>query len=112
MKVSVIVASFNRPKLLSQALASIQAQTHPDVELILVDESDLFNARDLLAGYNRPFQLVQQFVSPKDRREINRLGVNMNTGLAMAKGDLVCFLADDDYYFPTWIEKAVEAEIQ
>jgi glycosyltransferase involved in cell wall biosynthesis len=108
MKVSVIIASFNRPKLLAQALASVQAQTHPDIELVLVDESDLFNVRDLLVGFTRPCSLVRQFVLPDDRKRVNRLGVNMNTGLAMAKGDLVCFLADDDYYFPTWIEKAVE----
>lgn len=108
MKVSVIIASFNRPKLLAQALASVQAQTHPDVELVLVDESDMFDVRDLLVSYKRPVNLIQQFVKPAERKLINRLGVNMNTGLAMAKGDLVCFLADDDYYFPTWLEKAVE----
>ena len=107
VKVSVIVASFNRPRLLAQALASVEAQTHPDVELVLVDESDLFNVRDLLVNYKRPVSLIQQFVKPAERKLVNRLGVNMNTGLAMAKGDLVCFLADDDYYFPTWLEKAV-----
>lgn len=107
MKVSVIIASFNRPKLLLQAVKSIEAQTYPDVELILVDESDLFSAHELMACYKRPFNLIKQFVKPEERKKINRLGVNMNTGLAMAKGDLVCFLADDDFYFPTWLEKAV-----
>ena len=42
----------------------------------------------------------------EDIRTQNRLPRNCNVGLHHASGDLVCYLCDDDYYYPEWFEKA------
>jgi glycosyltransferase involved in cell wall biosynthesis len=108
MKVSCILTSFNRPKWVEDAIASVASQTHQDFELIVLDESEEFDILDVLAKFTLPQVTVRKFkVSAADRRYSNRLSQNCNAGLALATGDLVCFLADDDYYYPAWLEKAV-----
>ena len=42
--VSVCIVTRNRSKLLSQALASIEAQDYPDIEVVLVDDGSAFQA--------------------------------------------------------------------
>ena len=109
MKVSCILTSFNRPTWVKDSLRSIENQTHPDIQLIVIDESDEFEILDTLKKFSFPELIVRRSeISPEIRRLENRLSVNCNTGLGLATGDLVCFLADDDYYYPQWFEKAVQ----
>jgi glycosyltransferase involved in cell wall biosynthesis len=111
MKISCILASYNRPVFVRQALRSIRDQTHQDFELIVVDNSTKMNFLEILR--DPEFQslltrtvVISQRVSTEQRSKVNMLGVAINAGLARATGDLVCFLADDDAYFSTWFEKA------
>lgn len=106
MKVSVILASFNRPSLLRQAVDSLSEQSHPDVELVLIDESDIFDAFRVASTFRGRLVYRHHQVSPEERRKVNRLSVNLNEGLSLASGDLVSFLCDDDYYFPDWLSRA------
>lgn len=108
MKVSVILTSFNRPTWIRDSLRSIQEQTHRDIQLILIDESDQFEILDVLKEFRFADVVVRRsIVDPAVRRLENRLGINCNVGLGLATGDLVTFLADDDYYYPTWFAGAV-----
>lgn len=108
MKTSVILTSWNRPKFLRDALKSVADQTHPDVQLIVLDESDLFDIHDVLAEFRFRDLVVRRFsVDEEERRTKNRLAINLNLGLDLARGDLVSFLCDDDYYFPDWLSEAV-----
>ncbi len=109
MKISCILTSFNRPKWVRDALRSVAVQTHRDFELIVIDESDEFEIADAIKEFSFPSVYFKSSrIDPSVRRLENRLSVNCNTGLSLAAGDLVCFLADDDYYYPTWFEKAVK----
>lgn len=109
MKISCILTSFNRPTLVQQALKSIAEQGYKNYELIVVDDSTIFDVRRLVDRYSFPSVQVTHFgITPQERAAKNRLGVNINYGLLKAKGDLICYLADDDYYFPDWFEKAAE----
>lgn len=108
MKVTCILTSYNRPTLVRQSIASIAAQTHQDYELIVVDESTVFDIEPVLAEFKLgSVTLIRQSVTAEQRKSQNRLSVNVNAALRVAKGDLVCFLADDDYYFLEWFERAV-----
>lgn len=109
MKVSCILTSFNRPRWVRDALRSVEAQTWKDYELIVIDESDEFEISAVLKEFSFPLvHLRSSRIDPSVRRLENRLSVNCNKGLSIASGDLVCFLADDDYYYPTWFERAVD----
>lgn len=113
MKISCVLTSYNRPEFVRQALRSVVYQTHEDWELIVVDESDSMSIFNALGTFGKAFRehrvhVMHETVTPEERKKVNRLGVNVNAALRAAKGDLVCYLADDDYYFHTWFEKASE----
>lgn len=109
MKISVILTSFNRPVWIKDSLRSIRSQTHGDVQLIVIDESETFDIRPVVESFHFSDVVVKHFdIKPQERRLSNRLSVNCNLGLSLATGDLVCFLADDDYYYPAWLEAAVK----
>ncbi len=113
MKISCILTSYNRPRLVRQALLSVAYQGHRDWELIVIDDSDsedmdiweAVSEHETVFRFNR-IHVLHENVKPEERRRVNRLGININNGLQLATGDLVCYLADDDYYFPDWFEKA------
>jgi spore maturation protein CgeD len=109
MKVSCILTSYNRPRLVQQALASVAEQTHRDFELIVVDESTVFDIAKVMPSFSFPeVHLLRQKVDPQERARQNRLSININAGLRVTKGDLLCFLADDDFYYPGWFAAAVQ----
>ncbi len=109
LKVSCILTSFNRPRWVRDALRSVAVQTHRNFELIVIDESDEFEIEEAVKEFSFPEVYVRSSrIDPSIRRLENRLSVNCNRGLSMVSGDLICFLADDDYYYPDWFEKAVK----
>lgn len=107
MKISCILTSFNRPNWIRHSLASIASQTHRDYELLVIDESETFDVREVVAGFKFPdVKVIHHDVTAEERAKINRLSVNVNEGLGMAGGDLICYLADDDFYYPDWFAAA------
>jgi spore maturation protein CgeD len=109
LKVTCILTSYNRPNLVRQALKSLQDQTHRNFEVLVFDDSSQMNILPIVGEFKLPIsQVFMSKVTPQERRTVNRLSVNINKGLKAATGDLVCFLADDDYYFPTWFEMAAK----
>ena len=107
MKITCILTSFNRPSWVRQAIASVAEQTHKDYELLVMDESTTFDVHKAVEEFRLPSVRVFHFdVDPKERAKVNRLSVNINEGLRVAAGDLVCYLADDDFYFPGWFAAA------
>lgn len=107
MKITCILTSYNRPKMIRHALKSIADQTHKDYELLVFDDSTKFDIRKIVAEFLlTEAQVFHTDVAPVVRGSVCRLSVNCNAGLKIAKGDLISFLADDDYYYPRWFEEA------
>lgn len=107
LKVSCILVSYNRPKWVRQAIKSIVDQTHKNYQLVLIDESSIFDIYDVAKEFDLTDVVIRKYnISAGQRKGQNRLSINLNVGLALATGDLVCFLADDDYYYPGWFEAA------
>lgn len=108
LKVTCVLTSFNRPNYVRHALESLRAQTYRNFEVVVVDDSTVFDVRPVVEEFKLPKARVVHFdVTPEQRARENRLGINCNRGVEMAEGDLLCFLCDDDYFFPTWLERAV-----
>lgn len=109
MKISCILTSYNRPKWIHHALKSVADQTYRNFELLVYDDSTIFDIQKIVKQYSFPsVKVVHTDVTPQQRKSENRLGVNCNAGLKAASGDLVCYLCDDDYYFPGWFEAAAK----
>jgi len=103
MTVSIIIPTHHRPALLKEAVASVLGQTWQDFELVIVDEA----TRDETAD------VIRTFSDPRIRsiRNEQPLGVSgaRNCGAALATGEILSFLDDDDYYLPEKLAKTVAA---
>ena len=88
--VSIVIPTRNRCMLLGEAVASVQEQTFADWELIIVDEASTDETRDFLAT------LRDARIRSTRHDEVRGVAAARNTGLALAKGELVMFLDDDD----------------
>ncbi len=89
MKISVITATYNAQASVAEALESVLSQSHPDVELIVIDgDSKDFTMR-VLERY-----AINQLVSEPD----NGIYDALNKGIKRATGDVVGFLHADDLF--------------
>lgn len=89
MKISVITAVRNNCITIAAALESVLAQTHPDVELIVIDGASSDGTLEVLQRYCDRLAVL---VSEPDRGIYDAL----NKGLARANGDVIGFLHADD----------------
>lgn len=107
LKISCILTSYNRPTFVRNSLKSIQDQTYQNYQLIVIDNSTEMYIKPVIKEFCfAEVQLKLMSWTEDQIAKTNILAIHMNIGLSMANGDLVCFLCDDDYYFPTWFEKA------
>lgn len=107
MRFSVIIATRNRTDLLPRSLSAVAAQTHPDIELIVIDDSTTEATRGAnaaLVEQARPGAIY--LAMPEDQRGRGP-GFPRNHGIARATGDYVAFLDDDD----EWIDPANLADV-
>lgn len=93
-KVSLIITTYNRARLLPRAVNSVLNQTYGDFEIIIVDDCSTDSTQDV----------IQSFADPRIRwftHEVNRgLSATRNTGIANARGEYIAFLDDDDECTP------------
>lgn len=102
-KVSVIVPFYNSSETIDETLCSVEAQTYPSVEIIVVnDGSNEYHSNKLKQILsNRPHvQLVEQ--SNKG------LASARNLGARQASGVYFCFLDSDDVIKPQYLSGCAE----
>ncbi|OBZ12011.1 hypothetical protein A8L34_17010 [Bacillus sp. FJAT-27264] len=101
--VSILIPTYNRPHYLEQALRSALAQTYPNIEIIISDNSD----------NNHTEHVVQHFQSELGISNIHYVKNKSNIGpvanqlqcMRLASGEYVNFLMDDDLFDPVKIER-------
>jgi len=97
--VSVIIPSFQCAGLIGRALESLNAQTRPVDEIIVVDDGSSDNTGEMVPASVRYL-----------RHEVNRgVSAARNTGAREATGDYVMFLDADDTLVPDAIAKLLAA---
>jgi glycosyltransferase involved in cell wall biosynthesis len=88
VRVSIVIDNYNYERFLGDAIASALDQTHPDVEVIVVDDGSTDGSRDVIAGFAGRITPVLQ--------ENRGQGGAFNAGFAAASGEVVLFLDADD----------------
>lgn len=91
MKVSVITVAYNSAKTIGDTLASVAAQTHTDIEYIVIDGASKDETLSIVQHHG---SLVSKLVSEPDQGIYDA----MNKGLGLATGDLIGFLNADDMF--------------
>lgn len=91
--VSVVMPVYNVERFVSEAIASVLAQTFEDFELIIVDDG----------GQDRSMAICEQFDDPRIfivRQKNRGLAGARNTGIAAARGQFIALLDSDDRWLP------------
>jgi len=100
--ISVIVAVFNGAQTLQRCIDSVAGQTHPHKELIIMDGGSTDGTVDILRANS---DKITYWESEPDRGIYHA----WNKALEHAKGDWICFLGSDDYFWkPDVLERMRE----
>ncbi len=98
--VTVLISTYNRPDTIREALQSIFAQTYTNFEIRLTRDGGMPIA-------------IWDLQDPRlhfiDRDDNKGLAYSFNESISNAKGEYVCYLGDDDLFYPDHIETLVRA---
>jgi hypothetical protein len=100
-RVSVIIPTYNRAGLVVKAIRSVQAQTYPDVEIIVVDDASTDGTCDVVREFAARDPRIKLVRQPENRD----VQAARNTGVAHATGSFVNFLDSDDLLAPDKLKK-------
>ncbi len=108
MKVSVIIATFNRFKYLLNAINSVKNQTYKDIEIIIINDC---STDENYYKYNFKNCIVIHLDMNSKKRLGHKSpgGYQRSIGMKIASGDYIAFLDDDDYWLPNKLEMQVKA---
>ncbi|WP_242363783.1 glycosyltransferase family 2 protein [Limosilactobacillus antri] len=99
-KVSVIVPVYNDEQYLADCVDSILRQSYQDIELILVDDGSTDDSPQICENYRERDARVRGL------HKVNGgVGSSRNAGLAMATGDYILFVDNDDWLVDDHIEQ-------
>lgn len=99
--VSVIITTYNRRYLLPYALQSVIDQTYQNFEIIIInDKGD--DVSDIIESFhsNKIILITNLYNSGPS--------FSRNSALKIAKGEVICYLDDDDLYLPKHLEVIVD----
>lgn len=104
--VSIIVPTYNRASLLRQCHASVVAQTHRPLELIIVDDASTDDTETVVA--NLP-EFAGVFVRYLKLPQNGGVSKARNFGIREAKGEIIAFLDSDDVWFPQHLSTLIHS---
>ena len=98
IKISVIIPTFNREKLIGNSIKSVLNQTFKNFELIIVDDGSTDNTSEVVDKFqdNR----IKYIKLDKNQGASNA----RNIGIKNAKGKYISFQDSDDIFYPNKLE--------
>ena len=100
--VSVIMPTYNHAKFIGKAIGSVLNQTHKNLELIIIDNYSVDNTEEIVKSFNDHRIKYIKFMNN------GVIAASRNNGLKIAKGEWVCFLDSDDWWYPKKLETVQE----
>ncbi len=102
---SVLLPTLNRPDLIRRFLKSLEVQTRPPKEVVLVDQSDDEKTKEVFHNWN-PINIEKKYMHIVTKS----LLLSRNAALDNCTNtDLVCFLDDDLILKPDYCEHIIHA---
>lgn len=99
--VSVVLPTYRRAGLLRHAIQSVLAQSHQNLELIVVDDCSPDETPAVVASFDDPRLHYHRNTSNL------KLPGTLNRGFALSRGDFLSWTSDDNLYAPTALERMV-----
>ena len=101
--VSVIIATYNRSRVLAHAIESVRQSTLSDWELIVVGDHCTDDTAAVVASFDDP---RMTFINLP--QNVGDQGGPNNEGVGVARGRYIAYLNHDDMYFPDHLASSVE----
>lgn len=102
--ISIITATFNAARFLPDTIRSIRAQDYPHIEWIVIDGGSTDATVDILKANE---DVIEYWLSEPDRGIYSA----WNKALAQAKGEWMCFLGADDYFWDAHVLTQMSAQL-
>ena len=102
--VSVIMPCYNMEKYISDTIASVQRQTYPRWELLIVDDASTDQTADIVKSHQNQDERIRFFANPRH----SGIAEARNQCLSMAKGRFLAFLDSDDLWHPEKLEQQLQ----
>lgn len=97
--VSIIIPTYNREKILKDAINSVLKQTYSNKQIIVVDDGSVDGTHDVVSQFTGVKYIYQ---------ENGGQGKARNTGLLHAEGVYIASLDSDDVWHPDFLEQCIE----
>ena len=94
--VTVVIPCHNYGEFLQEAIESLHRQTHPPVEIVVVDDNSTDNTREV----------AERMGVTYIRSELGNVFEARKLGYQSTQSDLLCFLDADDYVADDYLEQA------
>jgi GT2 family glycosyltransferase len=105
--VSIIMAHYERPQFLEDAIKSVEAQDYPAIELVLVDDG---SKKPVTLAYLKSLEPRFKARGWKIIRQKNKyLGAARNAGIKASRGSYILFLDDDNALLPGAVQTFIRA---
>ena len=101
--VSVIIPTYNRANILSQAILSVISQSYQNWELIIVDDGSTDNTKNVVEEFTKSDKRIK-YIYQENKGQPSA----MNTGIKNSAGYFIAFLDDDDQWMSRKLEKQVD----
>ena len=99
--VTVVLPVYSRLQFLAQAITSVLEQSHPRIQLIVVDDGSPLNLEKVMTQFRTAVEFYRKTQGgPASAR---------NFGIRRARGEFLLFLDDDDYLEPRAVEVLLKA---
>jgi glycosyltransferase involved in cell wall biosynthesis len=98
---TVVLPTYNRAHIIGGAIRSVQAQTLPDWELIVIDDGSTDETRTVVEDFMRKDARIKLAANSG---RVGPAGAR-NTGVGVSHGGMIAFLDSDD----TWDPRKLEA---
>ncbi|WCM69761.1 glycosyltransferase [Clostridium perfringens] len=100
--VSIIMPSYNTAKYISETIESVQSQTYPFWELIIVDDCSTDNTDEVVKPY-----LLDDRIRYLKNDSNSGAAISRNRALREARGRWIAFLDSDD----VWLAEKLERQL-
>jgi glycosyltransferase involved in cell wall biosynthesis len=97
MQVSVLIPAYNAERYLAETLRSALAQSHTDLDVIVIDDGSTDRTAEIAGATGDPRVRVLSFPN-------GGIAYALNRGLAHARGPVIALLGADDLWYPPKVE--------
>lgn len=105
--VSVVMIFRNAQTFMEEAIRSVLAQTHEDIELLLCDDGSTDSSTSLAQEWAKRHPAKVRYLEHPGHAH-RGMSATRNLGIAAARGDLLAFLDADDVWEPDHLARFVK----